>query len=153
MHPGEMIAGRFSIERVAGAGGMGTVFRALDAEGGGPVALKLLGREGNAEQARFVREARVLSALEHPGIVRYVAHGLSTAGEPFLAMEWLEGEDLGARLARGPLSVEESLALVRGAAEALGVAHERGVIHRDVKPSNLFLPEGDIRRVKVLDFG
>jgi hypothetical protein len=91
MRPGEVIGGRLTIEHLAGAGGMGTVYRAHDAERDAKVALKLLQSEGASEQARFAREARVLSELDHPGVVRYVAHGLGAAGEPYLAMEWLEG--------------------------------------------------------------
>src|SRR5262249_11411319 len=96
MQPGEIIADRFRIERLAGAGGMGAVFRATDLEGGGKVAIKVLA--GHGDEGRFVREAAVLSALDHPAIVRYSAHGRTPQGSPYLAMEWLEGEDLAARL-------------------------------------------------------
>jgi serine/threonine protein kinase len=95
----------------------------------------------------------VLAELVHPGIVRYVAHGLSPSCPPFLAMEWLEGEDLSARLRRGPMTVEETVTLGVQVAEALSFLHARGVVHRDLKPSNLFLIEQDLERVKVLDFG
>jgi len=132
---------------------MGTIYRATDGLSGQPVALKLLHSEGPESLQRFSREAAVLSALHHPGIVSYVAHGTTPDGRPFLAMEWLEGEDLAQRLARQPLSLEESLALLRQASDALAVAHQRGVIHRDLKPSNLFLRHGRPEDVVLLDFG
>ena len=95
----------------------------------------------------------MLAELRHPGIVRYVAHGVTPAHQPYLVMEWLEGEDLSQRLERGRLAVDETLILLRQVADGLAVAHARGVIHRDLKPSNLFLPAGSLERVKVLDFG
>ncbi|WP_437486645.1 protein kinase [Sorangium sp. So ce1014] len=153
MLPGSVIDGRFEVEALAGAGGMGTVYRARDRASGATVALKLL-READAQAAaRFAHEARVLSGLEHPHIVRYVTHGTTPPGEPFLVMEWLAGETLSERLSRGALRLEEGLALARAVAEALGTAHARGIVHRDIKPSNLFLVEGSIEHVKVLDFG
>jgi predicted ATPase len=152
---GALFAHRFEIERVIGSGGMGTVYRARDVSSGDLVALKLLSgaTPGLAETARFVREARLLSELRHPRIVSYVAHGQGEDGQLFLAMEWLEGEDLSRRLARGALSIGDCVALLRHVSEALCVAHERGVVHRDLKPQNLFLPGGEIGRVKLLDFG
>src|SRR5687767_15126094 len=134
---------------------MGTVFRARDRLTGQPVALKVMkrGDDDLVRSERFAREARLLADLRHPGIVRYVAHGTTRAGEPYLAMEWLEGEDLASRLKAGPLTVPSALALVERAAEALGKAHAQGVVHRDVKPSNLFIVGGEVDRVKVLDFG
>jgi hypothetical protein len=151
---GSRIADRFVIESHAGTGGMGTVYRARDEHTGGTVALKLL-RHGDAPEVaeRFAREARVLSELRHPGIVAYLAHGETETGAPYLAMEWLDGEDLAKRLARGPLPIAEALVLLRRAAEALAVAHARGLVHRDLKPSNLFLRDGQIERLALLDFG
>ncbi|HVW25017.1 MAG TPA: protein kinase [Polyangiaceae bacterium] len=150
---GEVVGDRFVIERPIGGGGMGTVFRAADRIGGGAVAVKVLDIATEAAVERFRREARVLAELSHPGIVRYVEHGETSARQPFIAMELLEGEDLAKRLNRGGLSVDESFSLVRRAAEALAFAHSRDIVHRDVKPSNLFLVDGDPNRVKVLDFG
>src|SRR5262245_8636440 len=100
---------------------------------------------------RFLREARVLAELRHPGIVRYIAHGQAATGELYLAMEWLDGEDLLSRLARTRTTLPEAVTLIRRVAEALAVAHAHGVVHRDIKPSNLFLVEGHIDRVKVID--
>lgn len=132
---------------------MGTVYRALDRVSGAPVALKILASAHPKDAERFGREAEILRALEHPAIVRYVAHGATEDGVPFLAMDWLEGEDLDHRLARAPLSVTDALAAVRRAADALGAAHARGVIHRDIKPSNLYLVGRDLTKLTVLDFG
>jgi serine/threonine protein kinase/tetratricopeptide (TPR) repeat protein len=153
MQPGDIIAGRFAVERLAGAGGMGTVFQALDRVTGERVALKVL-QGGTAHHSdRFEREARILAELHHTKIVRYVAHGRTAEGKHWLAMEWLEGEDLEERLRRERLSVSQAVAIARCAAEALAEAHTRGIVHRDIKPSNLFLPHGDLECLKILDFG
>jgi hypothetical protein len=150
MRSGHLIAGRFEVERFAGAGAMGLVYLARDAETGGRVALKILAHGGTE---RFLREARVLAEMKHPNIVRYVAHGITETDEPYLAMEWLEGEDLARRLQRGALGMVESVTMVGAVCRALAEAHSRGVVHRDIKPSNLFLVGGDAGTVKVLDFG
>jgi serine/threonine protein kinase len=151
------VADRFLIERLAGSGGMGAVYRALDRTSGQHVAVKVMSRQ--KDEKRFHREAAVLAELSHPRIVRYVAHGVAPDGTAFLAMDWLDGEDLAARLARlahgagAAFTVEESLRLVRNASLGLSFAHARGVIHRDIKPSNLFLVGGDPEAVRVIDFG
>ena len=149
---GDVLSDRFIVERLAGSGGMGAVYRVLDCVSGSPVALKVMTARGQHEQ-RFAQEARVLSELNHPAIVRYVAHGETRDGHPYLAMEWLEGDDLAQRLARSRLSVGESLEVARCVAEALAAAHQRGVVHRDVKPSNVLLFDGQPARAKLLDFG
>ncbi len=146
----EVIADRFEVRHLAGAGGMGHVYQAVDRLDGQPVALKIMARDANA--ARFAREARLLSELNHPGIVRYIAHG--TEGDHlYIAMEWVSGETLSARLKRAPLSDADSLELVRRVADALALAHSRRVVHRDIKPANLLLVDGQVGRTKVLDFG
>lgn len=152
VRPGDVIADRFVVESLAGTGGMGEVYRARDQQTGETVAVKLLGDAAQASAERFAREGKVLADLRHPAIVRYIAHGSSERG-PFLAMQWLEGEDLAERLARGRLTVAETVTLGIRVADALAFAHGRGVIHRDLKPSNLFLPGGAIERVTLLDFG
>ncbi|MFY0569497.1 protein kinase domain-containing protein [Archangium lansingense] len=149
-----LIAGRFAIEDLAGRGGMGTVYRARDRSTGQTVALKLLHALTSQHAAmRFNREAVLLAGLSHPGIVSYVAHGTADGEQPFLAMEWLEGEDLARRLIRQPLSVSETLLLLRRATEALTAAHRQGIVHRDIKPSNLFLRASRPEDAVVLDFG
>ncbi len=151
MDPGSLVDGRFEIEEEAGRGGMGVVYRAKDRLDGATVAVKVLPAGGAAD--RFVREGKVLARMSHPAIVRHVASGETDDGRLYLAMEWLEGEDLATRLARRGLQVSESLALTRRVAEALGEAHARGLVHRDVKPSNIWLVGGDVGRAKLLDFG
>src|SRR5688572_3441691 len=132
---------------------MGAVYRARDRLTDQPVALKtLLGDTQTSE--RFTRESTLLSELRHPGVVRYVTHGITGAGVRYLVMEWLEGTDLGAHLIRtGTLSFDDALMLTRRVAEALALAHARGIVHRDIKPSNLFLVDGQIEQLRVLDFG
>ena len=149
IHAGTVVAERFVIERLAGAGGMGSVYAAQDRFDGARVALKVLRALGPDDEVRFTREAEVLRALSHPGIVRYVAHG-TARGMPFLAMEWIEGEDLGERIARGPLPATEVMALGRSIADALAVVHERGVVHRDLKASNVRIAA---RGPVLVDFG
>jgi hypothetical protein len=147
---GDVVGDRFEILARRGAGGMGEVFRARDLEAGGDVAVKVLRGPG---ADRFGREAEALTSLFHPAIVRFVARGTTADGAPFLAMEWLEGEDLDERLGRGPLDVAQARVLAGRVASALAAAHARGVVHRDVKPANVFLPGGDVGAAKVLDFG
>jgi serine/threonine protein kinase len=152
---GQLIGGRFELQALVGSGGMGTVYRAHDRHSGVTVAVKLASTRGlnPNDMERFVREANLLALLQHPGVVSYVAHGHTPAGYLYLAMEWLEGEDLAHRLVRGPLSVRDSLLLLRRVADALSLAHRRGIVHRDIKPSNLFLRNGVAERVTLLDFG
>jgi serine/threonine protein kinase/tetratricopeptide (TPR) repeat protein len=155
-HPvaGELFAQRFLVEARIAAGGMGAIFRAIDQQTARPVALKLLQGHGSAGASqRFAREAQILAELRHPHVVPYVAHGIDEANQPYLAMEWLEGETLARRIRRGPLGLRDSVAVALGVSAALAEAHARGVIHRDLKPSNLFLPLQDATRVIVLDFG
>ncbi|WP_437957311.1 protein kinase [Sorangium sp. So ce119] len=153
MRAGDIIDDQYELLRRAGAGGMGEVFQARDRRSGETVAIKVLLRGQASEGRRFEREARVLSELRHPGIVHYIAHGVTGAGNPYLVMEWLDGEELTPRLKRGELTAGEAVVLVRRVAEALAAAHARGVIHRDIKPSNLFLVGGHVEQVKLLDFG
>ncbi len=144
---------RFEIVSFAGAGGMGKVYRARDRLSGHFVAVKVV-RPGSALEAdRFVREAEAVSQLVHPAIVKYVAHGEKSDGERYLATEWLEGENLGEHLRRERPTVLASLRFVRRLADALGAAHRRGIVHRDIKPGNVFLVGRALEAAKVIDFG
>lgn len=148
---GTRVSDQFVVEWYAGAGGMGDVYRCQDVERATSVALKVIRNVG--DQARFRREVLILAAVSHDAIVRYVAHGNTESGTPYLAMEWLEGEDLGKRLKRSRPSVHDTIKLVRRICEALSHAHGNGFIHRDLKPSNVFLCAGRVEDAKLLDFG
>jgi tetratricopeptide (TPR) repeat protein len=147
---GEVIGDRFEVRTVAGSGAMGVVWRGRDRVTGKDVAVKILRAGGELE--RFARESRLLAELDHPGIVRYVAHGQCDEG-PYLVMEWLEGESLGERLGRQELGMRASVALVTRLASAIGAAHRRQIVHRDLKPSNVFLVDRRLDDIRVLDFG
>jgi tetratricopeptide (TPR) repeat protein len=146
-----------------GEGGMGVVYRARDRVLGREVALKLVHPERAADSSarqRFLREARAAAVLAHPGIAAVYEAGEAEAGEAgeaggpaalFIAEELVQGETLAERVRRGPVGIEDVLRLGAQMADALGEAHARGIVHRDVKPANLMVtPEG---RLKVLDFG
>lgn len=156
---GMMIAQRYRVGRLLGAGGMGVVFEAEDMLLGGRVAMKFLLRERHGDRDtldRFVREAQSLLRIASDHVVRVIDVGNLRDGAPFIVMERLVGEDLGARLAgRGALSVGESLDILLQACAAVGSAHACGIIHRDLKPANLFLVRGagGATLLKVLDFG
>jgi len=136
-----------------GEGGMGVVYRAEDLRLGREVAIKLLRTDAHTSPdwlARFEREARLASSLQHPHIS--TIHELGEHdGKPFIAMERLEGHTVRQLIESGPLPVHRVLNLARQIADALDAAHRRGIIHRDIKPANLFVTYGD--HLKVLDFG
>src|SRR5215831_4141204 len=111
MELGTMLGERFEIEQQIRSGGMGEVFRGCDRLTGEPVAIKVIAESRGHRTARFAREVELLAELSHPGIVRYVSHGATPAGELFLVMEWLDGEDLKARLERGPLALGDAVTL------------------------------------------
>lgn len=150
-------AGRFQLLRRLGTGGMGVVYEAHDPRRDRTVALKLLHPDALADgdrrarlEAQLEAEARTAAQLEHPHIGRVYGLERSERG-PLLVMEYLRGETLDARLRRGPLPLADAAELLRQAASALSYAHERGVLHCDVKPANLLIaPDGDL---KILDFG
>jgi eukaryotic-like serine/threonine-protein kinase len=143
--------GSYEIVAPIGAGGMGEVYRARDTKLNRDVAIKVLPELFALDRdrlARFEREAQVLAGLNHPNIAHvYGVH----EQPPALVMELVEGEDLAAILARGPLPLDEALAIARQVADALEAAHERGIVHRDLKPANIKVREDGT--VKVLDFG
>jgi Tol biopolymer transport system component len=140
------------VEKI-GEGGMGVVWKAIDTTLDREVAIKVLPEAFTADAERlerFEREARLLASLNHPGIAGIHALEEGPSGR-FLAMEFVPGEDLEARLERGPLALDEALEVARQIAAALEAAHANGVIHRDLKPANVKLTSLD--EVKVLDFG
>ena len=145
--------GPYEVLAVLGAGGMGEVYRARDTRLGREVALKVIsdGAALDPERLqRFEQEARLAGSLNHPNLV--VVHDVgSEGGAPFLVTELLEGESLRHRLSRGRLPLRTALELGAQIAEGLAAAHARGVVHRDVKPENVFLTSGG--RAKLLDFG
>jgi len=149
----ELLGDRFELLETAGRGGMGTVYRAIDRTTDKFVAVKELLDSGEQSINRFLHEARVLGEIEHPHVVRYLTHGVGAGGKPFLVMDWLDGTNLAQRLTKEPLSIQETVDLGRRVASALGLANARGIVHRDVKPSNIFLPGGDVQQLKLLDFG
>ena len=136
-----------------GHGGMGVVYVAEDTHLGRRVAVKFstASPENTQFRARFLREARAASALNHPHIAGIYDYGETAEGHPFIVMELVGGEDLFHVLRRGPMPVAQSLRIVEKVAEALGEAHRQGIAHRDIKPSNIVL--GERGEVKVLDFG
>ena len=151
MDVGAIVGRRYAIEAVAGTGGMCSVYRARD-RGGGLVAVKSLNEHAVEARERFEREVRMLQDLSHPAIVRYLDSGTEN-GERFLVMEWLEGSDLETLLAKRTLSLAEVLRLGGRIAGALAAAHDKGIVHRDVKPSNIFVIGDDVSSAKLLDFG
>ncbi|MDC0744041.1 serine/threonine-protein kinase [Polyangium mundeleinium] len=157
----DLIGGRYRIERRLGAGGMGAVYEATDTQGGARVAVKVVTAEVARNElllSRFEREVRAARALSTPHVVRAIDAGRDgDEGLPFLVMEVLEGEDVRAVLKRlGPVRPDLAVRIVAQACRGLEVAHAQGIVHRDVKPANLFLtsgPQPGERTVKILDFG
>lgn len=152
MDSGQVVS-HYEILQPLGKGGMGEVFLAEDTVLGRRVALKFLA--GNAikdpvARGRFFREAKSAAAIDHPFVCKIYETG-EVDGEPFIAMEYIEGENLAVRIRRAPMSLEEVVTTAAEIAEALGVAHESGIIHRDLKPSNIMLTNQG--HAKVLDFG
>jgi eukaryotic-like serine/threonine-protein kinase len=145
--------GPYTIVEPLGAGGMGEVYKAHDERLDRDVAIKFLLRrmaEDAASLERFEREARAASALNHPNICTVHDVGESQ-GRRYIVMELLDGQSLKERIARGPLSIREIASITRQVCAALQAAHEKGIVHRDVKPANIYLTPGG--GVKVLDFG
>jgi len=154
-----LYAGRYEILRLLGEGGTARVFKALDVQTGKPVAIKAI--EGAAARTatwaeRLLREVDVLKTIRHPNVIEVLDGGRRDDGSPFLVMEYLEGETLGQLMRRVPkLGVETALRISAEIASGLAASHARGVIHRDIKPDNVFLIEegSEVRRAKVFDFG
>lgn len=160
LKPGDTLSGKYKVERLLGEGGMGEVFVAEDTDLGRRVALKVLRGLGAAGQAaaeeRLRREARVLAAIGHPNIVQIYDIGRTTTGAPFLVMELLEGETLFARSQHeGQMPVKQAVTIVAEVLSALQVVHAKGMVHRDMKPENVFLAKDATGRetTKLLDLG
>ncbi len=157
--PGDIIAGKYRVERLLGVGGMGKVVAAVHVDLRERRAIKLmLSRHSNDSEAveRFLREARASARLKSEHVVKVHDVGRLPGGAPYMVMEYLKGRDLGAELEkRGPLPVAEAALYVLQACEALAEAHALGIIHRDLKPENLFLAKvaGGARAIKIVDFG
>lgn len=133
---------------------MGQIYRALDLQTGHLVALKVLHEHATEQYVqRLFVEAQTLSELHHPGIVTHIAHGIAEQGSPYLAMEWLDGFDLSVRIRQKKLSPDELFVLLHRVSSALAVAHRAHVLHRDIKPANLFLRNGTLEGITLIDFG
>jgi len=156
---GTLLGDSYEIVRPIGIGGMGAIYEAAHVRTRKRVAVKMMSKELAAHPealARFRREVKVTTELAHPHIIEVVDFGTSPTGEPFLVMEYLDGEDLEQRLERaGRLQPRTAAEIVKQLASALAVAHAEGIIHRDLKPGNVFLVRvpGDDVFVKVVDFG
>ena len=156
---GTVLEGAYRIDTLIGEGGMGAVYQATHLRLGKRVAVKVMARELSANSealARFHREAVVTSGLGHPNIVQVFDFSTTPTGEPFLVMEFLEGEDLDHRIRRtGHVSPAIVLHIIEQVSAALAATHAKGIVHRDLKPANIFLLEaaGAAGFVKVLDFG
>ena len=156
---GDVLAGKYVVERVLGMGGMGVVVSAMHRELGQRVAIKFLlphAFEASGAHARFLREARAAASLKSEHVARVSDVGTLESGAPYMVMEYLEGVDLGEHLRRErALAPADAVALVLQAAEAIAEAHAAGIVHRDLKPANLFLTRraDGSPLVKVLDFG
>jgi serine/threonine-protein kinase len=156
---GELIAGKYRVEEVLGTGGMAIVLRVVHVDLRRTMALKMPRTDrpmSPTDAERFLREARAAARLTSEHVCRVLDMGTTESGVPFILMEHLEGEPLSARLARElKLPVELAAQYVREACEALDEAHALGIVHRDIKPGNLFVTRGRGRRtsLKVLDFG
>ena len=157
-HVGKVLGDKFKVEERLGAGGMGEVYRAFHIHLDRTVALKLLSphlaTDKTAHQ-RFMREARVVSQLENPHTVKVFEFGKLEIGPLYLAMEYIEGEPLDAIIQRGPMPWPRALNVLDGVCESLAEAHALGVVHRDIKPPNIFIQKDRDGEdfAKVLDFG
>ena len=150
--PGSLLAGRYRVERRLGTGGMATVLLATDTALDRKVAIKRLHLAGDSEDAaqRLRREARIGASLDHPHLVT-VYDAVAEGAGLLVVMEWIEGENLAERMRRGPLGPQATVDVLRPVADALDYAHERGVVHRDVKPANILIASDG--RVKLADLG
>ena len=145
------VGGRFVLRERIRRCGAEELYDALDRATGERVVLRLL-PEGSTSPVRFVREAAQLASLEHPGIVRHVAHGVTAAGQPYMATEWLDGEDLSERLRRERMGASEVVGMGIALARALAATHQHDLLHLDLEPGSIFLPGFRAARAKLLAF-
>ena len=157
LSPGTRLNGIYEIDHPIASGGMGEVYKGHTIQTGDPVAIKVLQPEfaGNdAALALFRREASALHNLHHEAIVRYYVFTIEPVlRRPYLAMEFVEGQSLTEVVRREPLTYEAVRSLLKRVAAGLHVAHERGIVHRDVSSDNIMIPGGDVARAKIIDFG
>jgi serine/threonine protein kinase len=155
--PGTRLNGIYEIDRMIGAGGMGEVYKGHEIQTGTAVAIKMLlpdMADNEAALALFRKEASALHYLMHDAIVRYFVFTIEPALQrPYLAMEFVDGQSLSEILEPGPLQADALQRLMRRIASGLHAAHQRGIIHRDVSPDNIIVPQGDVSRAKIIDFG
>ena len=154
---GVQLNGIFEIDELIATGGMGEVYRGHNIQTGDPVAIKVVLREFARDQgilALFRKEASILNHLSHDAIVRYHVFSIDpTINRPYLAMEFVDGQSLGERMHRGPIEAREAHRMLARLASGLSVAHEAGIIHRDLSPDNIVLPGGNVDKSKIIDFG
>ncbi len=148
----------YELEKVVAAGGMGEVYRArAGPDRGDPVAIKMIKPEFAGDEAilaLFRKEAAALYSMSHDTIVRYFNFAVDRRlGRPYLAMEFVDGPSLKDRLRQAPLTFDQINTLRRRIASGLQAAHDQGIVHRDMSPDNIILPQGDIAKAKIIDFG
>jgi eukaryotic-like serine/threonine-protein kinase len=154
---GTQLNNMFEIDQLITAGGMGEVYRGHNIQTHDPVAIKIVLPEFAQDDLileLFRKEARILNHLHHEAIVRYYVFSIdATLGLPFLVMEFVDGPSLAERIKQGPFDTASVATLQRHLADGLEKAHQAGVIHRDIAPDNVILPEGRVDRAKIIDFG
>jgi serine/threonine-protein kinase len=157
LSPGTRLNGIYEVDHLIASGGMGEVYKGHTVQTGDVVAIKVLlpeFAENDAALGLFRREASALHNLQHEAIVRYYVFTIEPVlRRPYLAMEFVEGQSLSQLVKREPLTYEAVRSLLKRVAAGLHVAHERGIIHRDVSSDNIMIPGGDVARAKIIDFG
>ena len=157
LSPGTRLNDIYEVEALLASGGMGSVYRARAIETGDLVAIKTIRPElagDKATMAMFRREAAALHQVYHEAVVRYFVFSIDRIlNQPYLAMEFVQGDPLSLRLKRGPLSFDATVTLMKRVAGGLQTAHDNGIVHRDISPDNIIIPEGDVARARIIDFG
>ena len=156
--PGVVLAGRFIIESILGTGGMSTVYRGKDLSIGRTVAIKMLHQQPLTEDKeiqRFLLEAKTASAVSHPNVITIFDFGLTSIGQPYIVMDFIDGVSLDQLIKEKVLDLKRTINIFVQVCDAMAAAHKKGVIHRDLKPSNIMLVKDDNEKdmVKLVDFG